>query len=379
MNSNYHSPYDTSPNSFDTGESSNTFMRLNEYIHSELPSGEDDVSTIISNMVSENNLEGIDDELAENIAPDITPSFTDDGSVDLIYKQPPKASRTKITSSRRQNDNSKIEKKMLVPAKSSTNVPPSKSTSKKLISTTKSRSKTNTVTASVPKLKNGGKSAEFSLDSLLERLSKPEPEVALPPKAAWESKLRFLAGQIDSERENATKLTDIEEILERKKIKAKKDTEQAKWKYRVRDLESLLEEKRRLKQQKLRKLAVVLEALKKEKAEIKRYEKPVGRHARSRWASQNHDTDDNDSNHEGNEAVKKDDTQQREKQIKHVERRHNESARARRAVKEDRTTSFDYMDSFPIRPSGPERSASLVRAVEPRKVRRVRKSLNLSS
>merc|ERR1711934_915091 len=107
-------------------------------------------------------------------------------------------------------------------------------------------------------------------------------------------------------------------MLEQKKIRAKQDTEQAKWKSRVRDLEAVLEERRKVKEEKLRKLAVILEALKKEKAEMRKYEKAGGG---SRWASKSH----------------------------------------------------QYDESVPNRPGGPDRSASLVRTSEPRSSRKLRK------
>jgi len=269
----------------DTRESSATFLKLNQYLHSALPdeeSDDDDAATVITNMVDDDQSAVEDDQNEEppqNLMPVITQhSFSDDGSVDLIYNG-------------LQNvDDRALKHKSLGFASPR--------------STTSSRNKGRS---------SGNK--DISLDHVLARLSKKEPDVALPPKAAWESKVQYLAGQIDLERDNGMKLADIEQMLERKKIRAKKDTEQAKWKSRVRDLEHVLEERRKVKEDKLRKLAIILEALKKEKKEMKKYEKPGGGGAGGRWAAKGH----------------------------------------------------AYDNSAPNRPGGPDRSASLVRTVEPRK------------
>lgn len=286
-----------SQNSGATLESSATFLKLNEYLHATLPVEEDDdAATIITHMVEDEPDEAEDDqnkEPEENVVPSITTqSFSDDGSVDLIY-----------------NGLQTVDDGILKPMSTRSNG--SRSTTSK--STSKSN---NRATATKIKRSKGGSSGkEVSLDIVLERLSKQEPEVALPPKAAWESKVKYLAGQIDCERDNGMKLADIEAMLERKKVRAKQDTEQAKWKSRVRDLESLLEEKKKAKDEKLRKLALILNDLKQEKAEMKKYEKPGC--GGGRWSA--------------------------------------------------KTNTKDYMESAPNRPSGPNRSASLVRTVEPRK------------
>lgn len=68
------------------------------------------------------------------------------------------------------------------------------------------------------------------------------------------------------------------------------------------------------KDEKLRKLAVILEVLKKEKAEMKKYEKTGDS---KKWTA--------------------------------------------------KSSNVKYMDSVPNRPNGPDRSASLVRTVEPKK------------
>jgi len=286
-----------SQNSAATGESSATFLKLNEYLHATLPTEEDDdAATVITHMVQDEPNEAEDDqnkEPEENVVPSITThSFSDDGSVDLIY-----------------NGLQTVDNGILKPMSTRSNG--SKSTTSR--STSKS---TNRATMTkIKKSKGGSSGKEVSLDIVLERLCKQEPEVALPPKAAWESKVKYLAGQIDYERDNGMKLADIEAMLERKKVRAKQDTEQAKWKSRVRDLESLLEEKKKVKDEKLRKLALILNDLKKEKKEMKKYEKPGC--GGGRWSS--------------------------------------------------KSNTADYMESNPNRPSGPDRSASLVRTVEPRK------------
>lgn len=81
-------------------------------------------------------------------------------------------------------------------------------------------------------------------------------------------------------------------------------------------MEGLLEEKKKVKEEKLRKLTFILEDLKKEKAEMKKYEKPGS--GGGKWSSKTH-------------------------------------------------TAKNYLESTPNRPSEPDRSASLVRTVEPRK------------
>lgn len=280
---------DQSQNSGTTKESSATFLKLNEYLHAALPDDDDDddAATVITEMVADDNGEAEDDQ---NVAPNLTPvitshSFSDDGSVDLVYNGMQAVSDNRSPLSQR-------------------------STSSRSSRSSKSRRPTSTKKSS----NFGSSSKDVSLDLVLQRLSKAEPDVALPPKAAWESKVKYLAGQIDMERDNGMKLADIEAMLERKKIRAKKDTEQAKWKSRVRDLESLLAEKKKVKDEKLRKLAIILEALKKEKKEMRKYEKPSGG---GRWAAKAH--------------------------------------------------TAEYANSTPNRPGTNGRSASIVRTIEPRK------------
>jgi len=287
-----------------SGESSATFLKLNEYLSTAIPddASDDDAATVITNMVSETNSTTHEDQNEspeENLAP-VATSFSDDGSVDLVYSGMRNIADRSVTSSSSGGSGSSKQRKPLTPR-----TPSSASSAKVKITKKKSKG-------------GMGLTKDISLDVVLQRLSKVEPEVALPPKAAWESKVKYLAGQIDMERDNGMKLTDIEKMLEVKKVRAKQDTEQAKWKSRVRDLEAVLEERRKVKDEKLRKLAVILESLKKEKAEMKKYEKVGGG---SKWASK----------------------------------------------------SNQYNESVPNRPGGPDRSASLVRTSEPRTSRRTRK------
>lgn len=263
-----------------TKETSATFIKLSEYIDSALPDDnqdDDDAKTMITHMVADDRSEIPNDdentEPGDNTTKVATPSICDDGSVDLVYngleavaRGPLSVASSKSTSSRSAS---------------------SRSTTKSSRNKNKTPAQRSSPKTSKPK--TGAFSKDMSLDLVLERLSRKEPEVALPPKAAWESKVKFLANQIDLERDNGMKLTDIEAMLERKKIRAKKDTEQAKWKSRVRDLEGLLEEKKKVKEEKLRKLAIILEALKKEKKEMKKYEKPNGGGDGGRWAAKAHD------------------------------------------------------------------------------------------
>lgn len=325
---------DASQSSAATGESSATFLKLNEYLSTALPDvdgnlNNDDAATVITNMVDEQDENAPADDQnkdpAENMAA-VTTSFSEDGSVDLVYNGmksvaghnhnidhsgmrsvTERSERSSSSRSQRSGSSRGSGRKPLTPGKPKT---PGSVTSSKVTMTPKRK----------PKAGGGifGGSKDVSLDIVLQRLSKETPEVALPPKAAWESKVKYLAGQIDQERDNGAKLADIEKMLEQKKIRAKQDTEQAKWKSRVRDLEAVLEERRKVKAEKLRKLAVILSGLKKEKAEMKKYEKPCGG---SRWASKSH----------------------------------------------------QYAESTPNRPGGPDRSASLVRTTEPRSARMSRK------
>jgi len=315
---------DQSRTSAATGESSATFLKLNEYLHTSLPEDDDDddAATVITHMVDDNNSaadEVENQEPGHTLTPVITQhSFSDDGSVDLVYNgMRSVAGGGSITSSANSRDKY-YGGGPLTPSKFAS--PKLNLTSLRIPGTPPSPSKV----TMIPKKKSKpcGISKDISLDIVLQRLSKVEPEVALPPKAAWESKVQYLAGQIDLERDNGVKLADIEQMLERKKIRAKKDTEQAKWKSRVRDLEQVLAERKKVKEDKLRKLAVILEALKKEKKEMRKYEKPGGEGA-SRWAAKGH--------------------------------------------------AAEYMDSTPNRPGGPDRSASLVRTAEPRSSRRSRR------
>lgn len=294
-----------------SGESSATFLKLNEYLCTAIPNdaSDDDAATVITNMVSETNSTTQEDQNEsprENLAP-VATSFSDDESADLVYSGMRNIADRSVNSSSSGGSGSSKQRKPLTTKQNSSSLRTPSSVSSAKVKITKKKSKSGM-----------GLTKDISLDVVLQRLSRVEPEVALPPKAAWESKVKYLAGQIDMERDNGMKLTDIEKMLEHKKVRAKQDTEQAKWKSRVRDLEAVLEERRKVKDEKLRKLAVILEALKKEKAEMKKYEKVGGG---SKWASKSH----------------------------------------------------QYDESVPNRPGGPDRSASLVRTSEPRSSRRTRK------
>lgn len=220
-----------------TKESSATLIKLKDYIQKTLPGEEenDDAATVITSIVNtdeqgDDNIEKTNDENNRpkgTRPPSITASFSDDGSVDLIYNGlHGVADSTSVFQPR-------------APLR------PTSSKSASSRSTTKSCNHKGKL-SSFPKAKIFGKK-DVSLDVVLKRLSNQGPEVSMPPKAAWESKVKHLAYQIDQERDNGMKLTDIEEMLEKKKIRAKKDTEQAKWKSRVRDLEGLLEERKKRK------------------------------------------------------------------------------------------------------------------------------------
>jgi len=237
-----------------TKESSGTLMKLKEYINDTLPddANDDDAATVITNMV-----------------------YTDEGEEHIDENSKPEETEHLIITDGLHNVAN--DAKILGPRNGPLSM---KSASSR--STAKSKN--------CRKVKHAPKkySKDISLDFVLERLSNQEPEVPIPPKAAWESKVKFLADQIDQERDNGMKLADIEALLEKKKKRAKNDTEQAKWKSRVRDLEILLEERKREKDEKLRKLAVILGVLKKEKAEMKKYEKSCGKGAAGgKWVSKN--------------------------------------------------------------------------------------------
>ena len=76
---------------------------------------------------------------------------------------------------------------------------------------------------------------------VLERLANQEPEASMPPKPAWDSKVKCLVNQIDQERNNGMNLADIDLMLTKKKEKLMNDTELAEWKSKVRDMECFLE------------------------------------------------------------------------------------------------------------------------------------------
>ena len=56
-------------------------------------------------------------------------------------------------------------------------------------------------------------------DVVLERLANQEPEASMPPKPAWDSKVKCLVNQIDQERNNGMNLADIDLMLTKKKRK----------------------------------------------------------------------------------------------------------------------------------------------------------------
>jgi len=269
-----------------TVETSVTFRKLNEYIYDALPVDfEDDAATVITHMVGDGKHETHRDQNADpgnnnNFVPNIkTHNLGDDESFDLVYK-----GRKSVADDGLHKKMNRSRRTPLSHASSRSTS--SRSTSSNSSKASKSEQQHQALNTAPKKFNNKANlTGDVSLDLVLERLSKTEPEVALPPKAAWESKVKYLATQIDLERDNAVKLVDIERMLEKKKIRARQNTEQAKWKTRVRDLESLLEEKKKAKDEKLRKLAVILEALKKEKNEKRKYEKPSDEGAQGRWAS----------------------------------------------------------------------------------------------
>merc|ERR1712127_941085 len=98
----------------------------------------------------------------------------------------------------------------------------------------------------------------------------------------WEGKVQNLAQLIDEEKNNALKLSEIEEVLNEKRKKLKADIKAAQWEAKILELERLLESKRREKESKLRKLASTLEDLKQEKKAMRKLTKSRKMSSRAR-------------------------------------------------------------------------------------------------
>lgn len=122
----------------------------------------------------------------------------------------------------------------------------------------------------------GGISSKNGLDHVLKRLSQKverdsEVERVLPSEMEWENKVGNLARMIDEEKGKSLQLAELERLLSQQYVKLQQDTVQCKWKSRVKDLEILLNERRRNKKKKLQILVGVLEDLKREKKEMNKY------------------------------------------------------------------------------------------------------------
>merc|ERR1712071_591560 len=89
----------------------------------------------------------------------------------------------------------------------------------------------------------------------------------------WEGKVQNLAQLIDEEKNNALKLSEIEEVLNEKRKILEEEVKAAQWEAKILELERLLESKRREKESKLRKIASTLEDLKQEKKAMRKLTK----------------------------------------------------------------------------------------------------------
>lgn len=160
---------------------------------------------------------------------------------------------------------------------------PSKSkrdSAKKLLDSkrTKSRSSSNSLTSEPidsremnQKIRRASSKDERSVEENKLQKKKESKSADTASTEMWEKKLKKLALLLDEEKKNTDKLSEIEKVLDDKKVKLKADIEVAKWMSKIQKMESLLDEKRKEKNQKLLKLTETLEELKEEKKEMKKY------------------------------------------------------------------------------------------------------------
>jgi len=116
--------------------------------------------------------------------------------------------------------------------------------------------------------------SDMNLDNILKSLNRRrEKSMDEPNFDKWENKVQKLATLLDDEKNKASKLSEIENVLTERRKKVKTDIKLAQWEAKASELEELLEKKRKERDSKLRKLVVALEGLKQEKKEMKKLTK----------------------------------------------------------------------------------------------------------